>query len=315
MNIKSLPLLLIALAILITPLRVLAEDIEVDNIYQERQGLVENLSLGKDGDVFLFKPTVDTEKGEIFYIISDETLILSTKEKNIVDKDQLKDGLKVKVFVKSNTPVMLSNPPKQVADLIVIEDGEDIASPTVDRFDEENLNHRKDLKLILDEEVEVLDREGKKLDISKVRNRDLAIFHTVVTASLPGQTHPERIIVLNSPRVKTMDRISINGEILELEKEIRNIDGVDMVPLRAVAEKLSYDIKWNGSDKTVELNKGPHWHLITIGKNQYNFARMNIELERGPILEEGHTLVPLSFFEDVLRVKARIDSGFLVIEE
>ena len=48
-----------------------------------------------------------------------------------------------------------------------------------------------------------------------------------------------------------------------------------MLPLRKIAEgELGYKLKWDGKEKSVELQKAAQWTKITIDENSYFFARM-----------------------------------------
>ncbi|MCM3078270.1 MULTISPECIES: stalk domain-containing protein [Brevibacillus] len=51
-----------------------------------------------------------------------------------------------------------------------------------------------------------------------------------------------------------------------------------MVPVRTIAEQLGYKLSWNQNNKSIELTKGPHFHMIKIGEDQYNIAKMNMTL-------------------------------------
>ena len=71
-----------------------------------------------------------------------------------------------------------------------------------------------------------------------------------------------------------------------------------MVPLRAVAEALGYEVIWEGATQSVYLN---NVISLTIGKDYYTRGRMApIELGTAPELTDSRTYVPLSFFKQVI---------------
>ncbi|WP_232696722.1 stalk domain-containing protein [Brevibacillus daliensis] len=93
--------------------------------------------------------------------------------------------------------------------------------------------------------------------------------------------------------------IVINGE--KVTGEVFGDKGVIMVPLRTITEKLGYEVTWNQKTKTTEMTKGAQWTTVTVGQDNYNFAKMSIKLGKAPAMKAGTTYVPLDFFEKVLQ--------------
>ena len=68
------------------------------------------------------------------------------------------------------------------------------------------------------------------------------------------------------------------------------------------------------NQKTAELTKGAQWTAITIGEDNYNFAKMLIKLGTAPEVKDSSTYVPFSFLEEVLRVRVEItEKGMIEI--
>lgn len=63
-------------------------------------------------------------------------------------------------------------------------------------------------------------------------------------------------------------KIIFNGRDLKSDTPAQIIDGRTMVPLRAVAESLGADVKWDGEKKIVYINKitseTSNWHLLKL---------------------------------------------------
>jgi len=109
--------------------------------------------------------------------------------------------------------------------------------------------------------------------------------------------------------------ISIGGEELSA-KAIKNEDGTIMIPLRAVAEKLGYELKWSGNDKPIEIVRGPQWTTVTLGKNSYFFAKMApMQLKSAPVLYDSATYVPVEFIGEIFRTEYKIgEQGAISVE-
>ena len=89
-----------------------------------------------------------------------------------------------------------------------------------------------------------------------------------------------------------------------------------MIPLRQISEALGYEVAWNNETRTAELTKGAQWTSVTIGEDNYNFAKMIVKLGIAPEIKEGSTFVPFTFLEEVLKVNLEImESGMINITE
>lgn len=86
-----------------------------------------------------------------------------------------------------------------------------------------------------------------------------------------------------------------------------NERGFTMVPLRALAEKLGYQVTWNPHTRSVELTQGPQWAAVTVGKDQYSFAKMVRTLGTAPEARKGAVYVPLAFAEEILQAVVTMD--------
>lgn len=93
------------------------------------------------------------------------------------------------------------------------------------------------------------------------------------------------------------------------EKEILNLkdisyheeEGVKFYPIRPILEKEGFKVIWGQADKSVEVQKGPRFTKIYLGKNAYSKNKMAArELSREPIVINGLTYVPVDFFEEIL---------------
>ena len=67
--------------------------------------------------------------------------------------------------------------------------------------------------------------------------------------------------------VKNGTVLFINGEIIP-EAEVIMEDGKAMLPLRLIAEKLGYELGWNGAEKKVTLKKADNMIDIATTKNE-----------------------------------------------
>ena len=81
------------------------------------------------------------------------------------------------------------------------------------------------------------------------------------------------------------------------------------VPLRAAAEALGYAVSWDEETRGITITRGGQSHSIAIGNPLFEDG--NIQL--APILDNGRTFVPLSFFELVLSAYYTVDGSNITI--
>lgn len=108
-----------------------------------------------------------------------------------------------------------------------------------------------------------------------------------------------------------MQQITVNGEAVDFTKSnlsqyIYDENGVVMVPLRAVAEKMGFTVEWNGENRSVSVEDKDWKTLLYIGEDSY-VGVTKIEGAVGmtapqsysaaPTLIENTTFVPAKMFE------------------
>lgn len=93
--------------------------------------------------------------------------------------------------------------------------------------------------------------------------------------------------------------LSYDGE--KLDSKLVVVEGIGMVPLREMAEKAGFQVKWNQETSSVEISKGPKWTSIKIGNNGYFKNKMAARpLSKEPVIVDGKTMVPVEFFNVIL---------------
>ena len=98
------------------------------------------------------------------------------------------------------------------------------------------------------------------------------------------------------------------GYALRIDGEDAGVRACIMVPLRAVAEKLGFEVVWNG-DGTVFLDDGTMHSTVTLGEDLYQVTTSvegmvgmsaPFSLGMAPYAVNGTTYVPLGLFDALL---------------
>lgn len=242
----------------------------------------------------------------------DDAILLSDKNKDFADKDDLEEGVEVTIFYHKDTIMAMSYPPILGPDVVIINDSEEYQGVMVSKFDDKLLSAEGDMVIRPSEETVIVDKDGEKLEIQDLYNRDLIAFFDIVLESYPAQTSPKKIVVMPEREEMPLEEEPIVDETKDFKEfilgnqHIKKVNDVEMIPLRLLGESLGYEVKWSQETKTAELAKGAQWTAVTIGKDNYNFAKMLIKLGVAPELIDSTTYVPSSFIEEVLRVKVEV---------
>ncbi|MFD0681087.1 MULTISPECIES: DUF3298 domain-containing protein [unclassified Paenibacillus] len=127
-----------------------------------------------------------------------------------------------------------------------------------------------------------------------------------------------RLALVKNSNVSAPARLTVGGtELSSVEASVYMSDnGTTLVPLRIIAERLGYTVKWNEEKQLVEINKGAQWTSLQAGKDSYIFNKMApFPLGQAPVIkEDGLMYVPVDFFSMVLKAEVQSDSGSVSIK-
>lgn len=115
--------------------------------------------------------------------------------------------------------------------------------------------------------------------------------------------------------VKDYKWVYINGKKENLDKEMYiNENGVLMIPLRKVANKLDYKVKWNPQDYSVTMNIAGDISTVFVGKYTNGHFNTTLEVNNTATIKNGTVFVPITYFEQELKLQVKVNSdGMLKI--
>jgi len=111
----------------------------------------------------------------------------------------------------------------------------------------------------------------------------------------------------------TSGEIFVNGAQIEAPRPSVT-GGVIMLPLRAIAEALGYEVNWDDAERRVNIGKD---YALWIGKPVFSEDGGATTREFGPPPEliEARTFVPISMFNfGFSGCSAKIEDGIVMIE-
>lgn len=239
-------------------------------------------------------------------------------------KSEVEAGDVVTGFYLANAPMILIWPPQyKIAVLVAGEpDGTRVA---VDRFYEWEDNSEgyllaksKVFAFRVDENTEIILANGDDFSDGDYVGRRIAVVFETSTRSIPELTTASKLIVLYEDVVTGPEPIPedmllnmggadaaidasgwpilVDGVLIDAPAAFQTGYAL-MVPLRAIAEALGYEVLWDAETRSVTLDESI---VFAIGNTSYFNGETEIELADAPALVDGFTYVPLAFFRDVL---------------
>jgi CubicO group peptidase (beta-lactamase class C family) len=116
----------------------------------------------------------------------------------------------------------------------------------------------------------------------------------MTTISL-GASEPKSKVELNGASIILKDQLYTN------EKEQM------MCPLRELAEKLGYQITWNGADKSITLSRGSEVIKLKIGETSINVNGVGMNMGSAAVVKGDKTFVPLELFSNAMNLVVGLD--------
>ena len=189
------------------------------------------------------------ERGEIiFNEASDCMVIIDGAVKTLAD---LKEGMTATIVMDDFAPMTMSLPPQTSGAIAIVVDGETPTTTVVEKFNDELVGG--DVKLIIDETVQILDIRGTRqiLTADDIKGHKAIAVYGASTKSIPAQTTPYLVVILDNAEETT--------EATDTTKttETRDADETadTVLPLRATLEEMGYTIEWTSNDAPIVITK------------------------------------------------------------
>lgn len=274
------------------------EDVKTEVVNEEAtfilvNGTIEGIEKGDDSTLY----TVKGNEESPVLSVTEETLVFDDTGKEV----ELKKGDKVSAYTHSNKPMILIFPPQYSPDVVIVEK-DDASTAAVGTFDDELTDMQLKLQLNVEDNTDISSVSGDKVKADDLKGKDLLVFYTSSTKSIPAQATPEKVVVLDGEQAAVAAN-SVDGDAT-VEQIIENdhymVDGVKMVPLRLLAEKLGYVVDSTGVGATVY--KGASSYTITRDTKKYGYNKSLMEFEAAPeLLEPKKTYVPVALIEEMMK--------------
>lgn len=259
--------------------------------YMKFSGMIKDVAT-KDGRVVLTVETEEKEQTTTIFTINNDTLVFNSGTTKTVEKRSFKKGQRMDAYYDKNKPMILIYPAQITPELVILHDEGKLGSVKVSKFDDEFLSLDKDLKLNIGKETLLVNEKGEKIKQEDLNGKELVVFYTITTMSIPAQTPPSKIVAINYLSTAMKEVLTI------IQKDHFMQNGVKMIPLRKVAEQLGYEVKYNVKKKKIYLSLENSSFTITRGEKTYSYNKSLQQFKEKPVLKNKKTYVS----EDILEL-------------
>lgn len=259
--------------------------------FMKSSGVIKDIEM-KDGIVTMTVESEEKEPQITMFKLNDDTLLFNSGTTKAVEKEAFQKGQRIDAYYDKNKPMIMIYPAQIYPELVIVHDEEKIGSVKVSKFDDEFVSLDKELKLNIGEETILVNEKGEKIEKEDLKGKELVVFYTITTMSIPAQTPPSKIVAINylSPEMKEIQTI------IEQDHFMQN--GTKMIPLKKVGEHLSYVVLTYSKGNGTYLKLDNSSLIITIGDKTYSHNRSLRQFTENPILKNNKTYVS----EDILEV-------------
>ncbi|MGE7945480.1 stalk domain-containing protein [Lysinibacillus sp. NPDC093688] len=255
-------------------------------------GIIENVEKREDATYYTVKENENTN----VFVVNDETLVFDNTGKEV----KLQKGDQITAYTYANKPMLMIYPPQYNPEVIIVETKE-MGIVEVDFFNKELVNTDNTLKLNVGKETELLSLSGKKVKAKDLAEQHLLVFYTITTMSIPAQTPPSKVVVLDTIAQEPGHVDPSKAAVQEIiNNDFYEVEGTKMVPLRLIAEELGFKVESTG--KGAIISKGALSYTITRGQKEYGYNKALRYFKVAPaLLEPTKTYVPVEFVEELMK--------------
>ncbi len=266
---------------------------QVQPIFIKVTGTVENVEVRENATYYTM---VDGDKTNIV-ITNKDSLVFDNMGKEV----KLQKGDKVSAYSYAKKPMLAIYPPQYNPEVIIVET-EEMGTVEVDFFNNELVDTENYVKLTIGPDTKLQSASGKAVKAEDLAEQHLVAFYTVATMSIPAQTSPSKVIVLDQiEQDKPAEENAIPATVQNIiDNDFYDMNGTRMVPLRLIAEELGFTVKATATGAII--SKGALSYTLTRGQKEYGYNKAIRHFNVAPaLLESTKTYVPVEFVEELVK--------------
>lgn len=232
--------------------------------YIKQDGKIVSSTKEEDGS---YQVEISNENGGLRFMVAADIKIINRADGTYLTADKLVKDMEISVIYGAMSPMGMSMPPF-LGQVTAVVANVDKGSVSVGLFDQELTNTKDLLKLNIADTTNIQNLQGSKIRLvaDDVKGKNAVVFYDATTKSIPAQTAPSFILILDEAVV---DSTEAEVEETVAVKEIKLVETPAEIALRDKAEEMGFTVTWQGKDKAILVEKDEMDIEIMIGSAKY----------------------------------------------
>jgi len=269
------------------------EKVETTNLIKA-SGNITNVETKEDITTVTIE-TTGKEPQITFYNVTNETMVYSSGSTKKMDKTAFQKGQQIDAYYDKDKPMIMIYPAQISPDLVVIHDDKKFGSVKVGKFDEELRSLDNELNLKVDNKTILENTKGEIIERQDLDGKELIVFYTMATKSIPAQTTPTKIVAI-SP--------------------VETEDASNFMKFSGVIKEITNDKNQIALTVVTEVDE-PITTIFTLDKNVLFFNGTNAETVKKESFQIGQKIE--AYYDKnkpmILIYPARITPEILIVQE
>ncbi|WP_317854571.1 stalk domain-containing protein [Chakrabartyella piscis] len=248
----------------------IVDAVEAASKYTTQTGTITSIEANEAGGMNIM---MDNETGGLHFLLSPETVVVDRATGALILAEDLEADMEVSVIYDKNSPMGMSMPAYlgQVTALITNASEGNFA---VGYFDADLVNMDEMLALNIDETAVIQSIQGTRMILTAedVQEKEALVFFDTTTRSIPAQTTPSFILLLDKETSGEEDNY-LDGPMADLARTdveaIENEVVAELVPLRETATDLGFTVVWQGKDMPILMENDEYTFSIEMDSAKY----------------------------------------------
>lgn len=223
--------------------------------------------------------------------------------------DIVKDG-KICYYTTAMTPVGMSDPAFLTPEFVIANTG--TKSHKVSKFNETFVNAENDLKLNMDENTPIIPENGTKIKLmpDSIIGKDVVVIYSIATASIPAQTNPELVVLLNDAEEVVVPEEEVKIDI----PTYKNQYGMTMVGFAATAMDLGYEVVWDDANKVATATMEKDVVKVSFKQGTVNINGKDLKIAYPMETKDGRLFLVEEAYANMFPEIAKIQAAVEILE-
>lgn len=200
------------------------EDAKVEATnFVKGSGVITNVEAKKD-IITLTVETIGKEPHITNFNVTDETMVYNSGSTKKMEKVAFQKGQQIDAYYAKDKPMLMIYPPQISPEIVIVHDEKTFGSVKVGKFDEELRSLDNELNLKLDSNTILENTEGEKVERQDLSGKELIVFYTISTKSIPAQTAPTKIVAISPVEVEDASNfMKFSGVITKITNDKKQV--------------------------------------------------------------------------------------------